>query len=62
LNIPNHIELTPHTLRRSFATYNAISGMPLPILQNVLGHANLRTTALYVKAGRLENLLKFKPI
>ncbi|CAG8437991.1 5986_t:CDS:2, partial [Scutellospora calospora] len=50
LNIPNHIELTPHTLRRSFATYNAISGMPLPILQNVLGHANLRTTALYVKA------------
>jgi len=62
LNIPTHIELAPHTLRRCFATYNAISGMPLPVLQNVLGHANLRTTALYVKASRLENLLKFKPI
>jgi site-specific recombinase XerD len=62
LNIPAHIELAPHTLRRCFATYNALNGMPLPVLQNVLGHANVRTTALYVKASRLENLLKFKPV
>ena len=62
LHIPAHIELAPHTLRRCFATYNALNGMPLPVLQNVLGHANVRTTALYVKAGRLEELLKFKPI
>jgi len=62
INIPSHIELAPHTLRRCFATYNAISGMPLPILQSVLGHANVRTTALYVKGSSLENLLKFKPL
>lgn len=55
LKIPNHIELAPHTLRRCFATYNAISGMPLPILQTVLGHAKVRTTALYVKGGRLKS-------
>jgi len=34
----------------------------LPVLQNVLGHANVITTALYVKGGNLENLLNFKPI
>ena len=51
LHIPAHIELAPHTLRRCFATYNALNGMPLPVLQNVLGHANVRTTVLYVKGG-----------
>jgi site-specific recombinase XerD len=62
LNVPDNIELAPHTLRRCFATYNAIGGMPLPVLQSVLGHSNVRTTALYVKGSNLENLLKFKPI
>ena len=49
LKISPNIELTPHTLRRCFATYQAISGMPLPTLQKVLGHASIRTTALYWK-------------
>ena len=47
LNIGKNIELTPHTLRRSFATYQAESGMPLPLLQKLLGHSSVRTTALY---------------
>ncbi|CAG8714338.1 4572_t:CDS:2, partial [Ambispora leptoticha] len=33
MNIAENIELSPHTLRRCFATYQAISGMPLPVLQ-----------------------------
>ena len=49
LGIPANIELTPHTLRRCFATYQANSGMPLPVLQKVLGHSSIRTTALYWK-------------
>jgi len=47
LNIGKEIELSPHTLRHAFATYQAESGMPLPILQKLLGHSNIRTTALY---------------
>ncbi|RHZ35644.1 tyrosine-type recombinase/integrase [endosymbiont GvMRE of Glomus versiforme] len=62
LNISNQIELSPHTLRRCFATYNAISGMPLAVLQKVLGHSKVSTTALYVKDGDLSNLVKFRPI
>ncbi|CAG8693099.1 8807_t:CDS:2, partial [Cetraspora pellucida] len=55
-------ELAPHTLRRCFATYQAISGMPLPVLQKVLGHNNLATTSYYIRAGDLDNLVKFRPV
>lgn len=47
LNISQNIELSPHTLRRSFTTHHANSGMPLPVLQKQLGHSSIRTTALY---------------
>ena len=52
LNISKDIELTPHTLRRCFATYQANDGMPLPVLQQVLGHSSIRTTALYWKSTK----------
>lgn len=48
-NINPKTELTPHNLRRAFATYHAESGMPLPVLQKLLGHSSIRTTALYWK-------------
>jgi len=62
LNINNNIEIAPHTLRRCFATYNLLAGMPLNILQKILGHSRVSTTALYIKDGDIVNLLKFKPI
>ena len=62
LKISSSIELAPHTLRRCFATYNLLAGMPLNILQKVLGHSRVSTTALYIKDSDLANLLKFKPI
>jgi site-specific recombinase XerD len=62
LQISPNTELAPHTLRRCFATYNLLAGMPLNILQKVLGHSRVSTTALYIKDSDLANLLKFKPI
>jgi len=62
MKISAKIELSPHTLRRFFATQQALSGMPLPVLQKVLGHSNLATTSHYVRAGTLENLLRYKPV
>jgi site-specific recombinase XerD len=57
-----NIESAPHTLRRCFATYNALNGMPLPVLQKILGHSRISTTALYIKDSDLNNILKYKPI
>lgn len=62
MNLPVKVELSPHTLRRCFAAYQAISGMPLPVLQKVLGHSKVSTTALYIRDGDLGNLAKFRPV
>ena len=61
MRLPTKVELAPHTLRRCFATRQAINGMPLPVLQKVLGHASLSSTSVYVRAGDLDNLVRFKP-
>ena len=45
--MPTKVELTPHTGRRAWATYQAENGVPLPILSKMLGHKQLETTAQY---------------
>lgn len=38
----------PHGLRHTCAAEWASEGMPLPLIQAALGHANIRTTSIYV--------------
>lgn len=46
------LQATTHTLRHTFATHAIQKGVPVDVVQMMLGHANLSTTSVYITAER----------
>lgn len=50
---PIHVHLTPHTFRRTYATYLLAAGHDVPYVQHQLGHVDPTTTlAIYAQLIR----------
>ena len=45
-------DITPHVLRHTFSTHFLETDGRLPVLQQLLGHENIRTTARYIHVCR----------
>ncbi|GAA4361860.1 site-specific integrase [Hymenobacter saemangeumensis] len=46
---PKHDLVTMHTARHTFAVLSLMRGLPVAVLQKVLGHAKIQTTMIYAK-------------
>jgi len=58
-------KISPHTLRHTKAMHLLQAGNPLPIIRDILGHEDIKTTEIYAKADlemRREALKKAAPL
>ncbi len=59
-NLPEHY--TFHSLRHGFATRLIENGVPINQVQILLGHSNIQTTSIYLKANPTDALKSYEDL
>lgn len=57
-------QLSPHALRHTFASMLLNNGMPMPVIQKLLGHKHVQTTEIYAKLAYntvIQDYTKYQP-
>lgn len=48
------VPVTPHTFRHSYAMHMLYAGIPLKVLQSLMGHKSISSTEVYTKVFALD--------
>ncbi|SFN70916.1 Phage integrase family protein [Izhakiella capsodis] len=48
------IPITPHTFRHSYAMHMLYAGIPLKVLQSLMGHKSISSTEVYTEVFALD--------
>lgn len=54
------VPVTPHTLRHSCAMHMLYAGIPLKVLQSLMGHKSISSTAVYTKVFALDVAARYR--
>lgn len=60
--VPTKKRFTTHTLRHSYATHLLEDGMNIMCLKELLGHAHIETTIVYLQVSNSGTSVKFSPL
>lgn len=55
-------DITTHTLRHTYATHLLEDGLDIVSIKNLLGHANIETTMIYLHIAKTEIKQPFSPL
>jgi site-specific recombinase XerD len=60
--VSTHKKIVPHTLRHTYATHLLEEGLNLLSLKELLGHARIETTLIYLQVANRGSSVKFSPL
>ena len=60
--VATHKKITSHTLRHTYATHLLEEGLNIMALKELLGHARIETTIIYLHVTNTGNSIKFSPL
>ena len=55
-------KITAHTLRHTYATHLLEDGLDIVSIKELLGHARIETTLVYLHVAKLKNKAKYSPL